>query len=499
MSAFRFTFVLVVLLTAGCLDFPSNGVFACDRDAGTDCEDVEVTDPTAVSGRRRHFYVVPAGTSVVPYPPSSRVELRLLPEGTVYTGTADGDAGTFTIPAVPENVRFELRAHNYFVQTSSRFIDLDEVELGRPGRATARTTGTQVVLGNVTGLNPYSTLDSLQISSLGVQLNYFASDPDAGTQTLSNYALDFATNEYPLIDGSKGDVLRVDQLLGNAADGGYSYRSLRKSFSPAAFTMADGQTSTVNGAFTDVAPIQSFTRAWPRSQFDAHKTLVFANPAIDSLGVWVQVLPAAAEYGPYDRYNAPQLASTFNPMVTDIQISLDFANPHPGTEIFVDTVAFFTQSYSVPGAAAYTRYGEISRQDLLSALPAAPLAPRITPVRNAQFSGEPPKSIYSATTITGVGLTPTITWEAPAVGTPTIYKVNIYELSNSNGQTVADYSYDMATVGRSVIIPAGLLTTGRYYFLLILALVDQARSPEHPYKQSFPAGEADAYSSIFTP
>ena len=76
--------------------------------------------------------------------------------------------------------------------------------------------------------------------------------------------------------------------------------------------------------------------------------------------------------------------------------------------------------------------------------------------------------------LSGVGTTPTLTFDPPSLGSPDAYTVivrSLEDISDTDGnvlsrhRTVANYT----TYDTSVTLPEGILETGKYYTLLVRA------------------------------
>jgi hypothetical protein len=103
---------------------------------------------------------------------------------------------------------------------------------------------------------------------------------------------------------------------------------------------------------------------------------------------------------------------------------------------------------------------------------------------------------------TGVGLTPTFTWEAPALGTPQGYRVQVMPAVASGSATmVGAVILTMYTSGLHAQIPLGVLQSGNYYLLRVTAISDATYHLEKaPQKWGkLPFGDAGNVTGLFTP
>jgi hypothetical protein len=120
-----------------------------------------------------------------------------------------------------------------------------------------------------------------------------------------------------------------------------------------------------------------------------------------------------------------------------------------------------------------------------------PLGPRVSPVGALRIGG---RSAWDNPT--GVGPAPEVSWEAPTIGTPSVYLIEINRLGPP-GQEGSTRVALIETTATHVTIPPDLLQAGAYHYLTVFALdgVDPAR----PYRYRYPNGLAMTLSGYFTP
>lgn len=120
------------------------------------------------------------------------------------------------------------------------------------------------------------------------------------------------------------------------------------------------------------------------------------------------------------------------------------------------------------------------------------LAPAITPVLNIKLNGS--GLTQSANTKT---LTPTLAWDPPSTGTPTGYRVSIYQLSVAGPESSYKPVIDLFTKDHTVAVPDGLLQVGNEYFFGIRAyLVPSVDFTVAPYHGAFPWSHADMLTPV---
>ena len=176
--------------------------------------------------------------------------------------------------------------------------------------------------------------------------------------------------------------------------------------------------------------------------------------------------------------------------------TMSYANPFPSTWAeLLEVHAKYHVSYMAPGATtALDLYPSMGQQVLLSGAPTT-VSPTLGPAQSIKIAGQ-----SASTQLSGVGLTPTISWSAPAVGTPQAYSVYVYHLTNSSGTTQWSTAAVFYTKATSVTVPPNVLTSGNTYYVAISALtsgtVDLTYSP---YRSRLPYAWANALTATFTP
>ena len=124
----------------------------------------------------------------------------------------------------------------------------------------------------------------------------------------------------------------------------------------------------------------------------------------------------------------------------------------------------------------------------------SPLTPAVTPVLNIKLNGTDFSQKQTAT-----NLSPTMTWDAPATGVPTGYRVTIYQLSAISSGSGYQPVLDLFTKDRSMVIPDGVLASGNEYFFGIRAyLIPSVDFTTAPYHGSFPWSHADMLTAVLS-
>jgi hypothetical protein len=461
--------------------------------------------PVTFSGSSAITHVTESGE--VRRPDDARPGIAaLLPDGhggyTTLPASTSLD-GTFMIPGIPPGVAFWLRhGADHFIWTSARSIDLGRYQLGRPDRVAATTSPTRLSIG-ITGASPWQHADDIEltVANLGLVLSplaYSTAVPEAG-DTVMLASLDWTELVRPwLIDGTRGDVAYLTQLVARSAPGGIPYLALDRAATLAPFTQVNGAGLLLMTALTGTAPLESVTLRWQRSQFAVHKAAVHpgAEEAVQSLRVGAQ--PGGLSRGEIG--DAPTLLLVEPPIgAGDLDLgTLAYRNPFPASfGVYGRATHVYRVSFPVPGAANAVLFAGIGVARSGADLSAGPLVPAISPVQNLTLNG---RSARSA--ITGATPTPTLRWDPPAVGVPTGTLVILYEIRVPPGQRYPRITRvaTLYTREASVAIPPGLLQPGGSYCFLVRVLSQPgADLTARPYHTPLPEAFADTVSALVSP
>lgn len=171
-----------------------------------------------------------------------------------------------------------------------------------------------------------------------------------------------------------------------------------------------------------------------------------------------------------------------------------FGNPYPSTWTpFLDYYDFVIHNIQLPNLN--TLFPHVLANRVVSAqLPTAtsPLQPLVGPPLNPQIDG---KDLFQDQTISGTN--PVLSWQAPAVGTASAYRIVVYELTNSLQQPL-DYKFAFYVSGTSVQLPPGVLSSGKTYTFLIESVYRETDVAANPNLETMPEGMADAGTGLIT-
>jgi hypothetical protein len=489
---------------------------------------------------------------------------------TSFAGTIDA-GGKVSIPGVPEgpyllaltNLPSALtpgaQLTRTFYGTSSRTVDLGALYSHRPDTAPL-TKPTKLVIDATLSL-PWQTytLDAQGnvIQPVEDDLQFFSRNggvtgtvqalqsmpeenrPLDGAQALSSWSIDaataFASLGHPaLLDGSKGDELvvlhdvgeQVGMDTGDDPWSGYQFSATREVFRPAAFTMSDGGTSVLSGAFTSL-PQKSFALDYRGAAFNAlfadlQVTNVFTTITLDLEAA--APLPANGAFATLVgmstftkvSYQAPECAgSSCNeaqcPGGCDLGTphhpgdhahSYSYGNPFDFGQELVSLSLFFQRSVKglLPEMTAENLNGQLTLQAPAAELDGKPLQPTLGLPRDITVAGKAtPYDQVSGS----IGTTPELRWTAPSLGTPTHYRVAVIDLSDftaSDGTTVKRRNVAALNVtSPQITLPDGILKTGTLYYFQVTAVARDDDDLSAPFAHPVHEARATMFTGVVTP
>ena len=472
-----------------------------------------VCDLTAVGGFRTLNHVFPDGSVHGRVADLSGVTIGAwVPtvDGTGYTwspGSGNGN-GSFHIPNV-ERLPYLLRFGNSYLWVTTRSIELGGGALGRHNVVLA-PAGTQLEL-QISGLAPWQATDDFQLHAPNAGIGYFSATscsspgfPDfAEGETafagLIDYTLSMQNCGSPAarIDATRGDVLYATQLVSRAdAATGATFQEVRRGFQTNSLGAGGSGPLVLNGTMSPLPPV-TVSVDYRASSFEAlalaaHPTATLATTALN-----IGTLPGYQTFGSYVGW--PDLALMNGPAGRgDLVTSFTYGNPYPSAwPQFITAQSAARVRYSVPleggGSSTPRTYSVYTYAQ--QPLGSGPLTPLVGPPRTLRINGAP-----AADTLSGVGLTPLVSWTAPSLGTPTSYSVRVYELfATSTGATSRLPVTTLTTTQLQVRLPPGVLVAGKHYYLQISAIHQPGTDPGRPYFGSPVYHSAMAVTGRFQP
>jgi hypothetical protein len=400
-------------------------------------------------------------------------------------------SGTFLIPNV-ESTPYLLQLGSSYVWATSRNIDLSRADLGRPD-AQLEPEGTQLSV-QLHGLVPWQDTDDLQLHSANAGIGYFSGASCAFPSWTPPFPGDqsyFSTLDYVFslqncgalaarIDGTRGDVLYVTQLASRSEAGGLSFQELRRSYQTTSLSSGGGNTLTLSGF---MSPVSTTTRTvnYPASSFEALALAAHPTAALTTTSLNIGTLPGYTQFGSFAGW--PDLALANGTAGRgDLAASFTYGNPYPGAwPQFITALSSARVRYSVrlpDGSASTPRSFSVytySQQPLTGST--SSLTPQVGPARDLRINGA-----VATGDLTGVGLTPLLSWTAPSVGTANYYSVRVYELlATGDGGTTRLPVSTLTTAQTQVRLPPGLLVAGKFYYVQVNAVSQPASDPNRPF------------------
>jgi hypothetical protein len=514
----------------GVIETPDSGTpDSGTPDSGTPDSGTFNPGPATVQGRGEFHYIDPtAGIVTAPRDLSDRPIAALIPDatGTTYTvkpATLAPSNDAFTIDNVtaPYLLKFGTTYSWFTGRTAGTFTpDLGFPQIRRR-EVTEAGPGTALAL-NVTGLAPWQgELDDLQVSAPYAGLRYFslptcdstfaATAPAEGATSYSK-TYDWTRapvtpcgNDPFLIEASKGDDVYITQLVGRrASNAQLIIKELKRSYTTVAFNMTDGQSAGINAQLS-AQPTTSRSFDMRFDGFRAAAAQVHPNAVLSAMDFGLGTIPAWSTLGESTGFPDLVSGSPQDLNVPNQTLSFEYANPFPAAwGTFMSVRANTLTSYSVPlpeggeAPALQVRVGVTQAYAVpATQTGAAVIQPLLSPARALKVNGQ------SATgaPLTGIGTTPLVSWEAPEIGRPSFYRVNLYELrvSATTGRTTATLVSDFFTQSTSLRIPADILASGKHYYLRVIANSSSLWNPDRPFLTQFGEGRATALSSRLSP
>ncbi|AKT44077.1 hypothetical protein [Chondromyces crocatus] len=400
--------------------------------------------------------------------------------------TIDGE-GNFVAEDIPEgDLYLEVTpagGSSTYLVGSARSFDLGTRFLRRPDAVSA-TSETPLLL-TATGLNPVQGGDNVQIYSPGSgTLGHWGFyEEDIGATAVADLMTDVTYFLVPnLVEGTKGDEAHLTQNALSISDG-VEVISTRRAFKAASITQVNGEAMTIEGTFEEL-PQQPHQVDWKRAQFAS-----LAEAAHPEATVSAHVADVTAEVAPGLRSLTPSLATAYTTDPSDGTVDLAFGDPY-GWGHLVGASVSYDLSVSLPGfASPKLLFGYASSFDYRDDWSSLDLAPRLGPPTHVRINDQD-----STASLTGVGLTPTISWSAPELGEPTTYRLTVRLLLREGTSRIVA---TLLTASTQVRLPPGVLEMGEYYYVQVAS--ERGSQPTSPYAMANSSDMAMAIANAFTP
>lgn len=440
------------------------------------------------------------------------------PDGTfqTLTGTA-GPNGTFTIQNVPAGYYWlELGPQeNYWTSSSTFDAGSDTLDISSHASAGAPTTSFRF---NFTSpyIAPLGTPNrAYSVEFYGYPFAQLMSSWNGFTGSVQSFS---ASN---LNFSSVPHVFVMDYVPITIASGSVLMYALGPELTLSNLPVTTGATNTVGGVLDPAVPASSMNLSIQgRSWFPLLLNAVPGGPSsvFGSFGLAVQ---------PYVTGNAPNIVSQslnidlfvypFGPVLQNAQCTMPspqlafdlqgeavpYSDPFPAAwrRVFYVCEAA-TVSVTVPGNTQPQTLSLLNTQTTLP--PTGTVKPLLSTVQNPKINGA---DMFTATTLNSTAVT--LSWDAPAVGTPVGYVVTILTPTTIPARTVggttipASVLYSTSTVletaTTTIKLPPNAVTTGKTYLIKITALADARTNVEtSPHRSALPTASADVLSAAIT-
>ncbi len=373
--------------------------------------------------------------------------------------------------------------------------------------------------------------------------------PVNGATSIDGWELDasffYGSGEDPsahLVDGD--DVTVLHRVMSGAPEPAspdltdpwqhFGLLAAREAFSSASFTMKEGGTTPLSGAFEPL-PARTFSLDYRGSAFVQRLSDLAAPPDRATLTLTIDVdhgvterpsgtvvpllwLGVAGRFGWVDPMcnpdgcdamacpgGCPDEKQLFLP--GDHERDLVYGNPLDAEELATVQLRFWVSVSDVLPYDEESEYGGSLRGYFRQTAPATelsgqPIVPVVSLPRSPRVSGQP----LPLDEITkGVGAAPEISFDPPALGEPDGYRIEILDASDVQdvyGQVVRPFrvvvSLSLPATVTKVTLPEGTLRTDKVYYARIVARVSDA-APGKPLRASRRSAEAATFTGLFTP
>ncbi len=440
--------------------------------------------------------------------------------GGTYVGTFAVD-GSFSIPNVPTgNYRLQFTDANgmsSFVDASASVLDLGYDALGRGG--TVPATGATPVTFNLSGLTAWSSGDQIQITASNADvwdvLNLGTVVVGATAVTVPEDWFASTSARRPLNLLAAADGLYALQLHTSSVTIGTtprSYQAASNATSPAVTgnALTDKTAATITATLLAAAQTGSITINWSLSWFEPFLAQMNPGATTDasahSLVVGANAFPLTAA-GPV-AHGTPSLFVLQLPTLTG---DLNSATPLPYGHFTTGIAPPWNEWRGVDftGHVSYTALGaatpldervSMGRREPMSSVTPGPIVPTLSPVLSPTLTSTAGLANSAFSTLTGMGLTPSISWAAPAIGIPTSYTVEIYRLSAATTVSASVRVASWSTSNTSIALPLGVLLAGNTYYARITAnLVSPDTFSTAPFRKINVSDWAGTLTGTFAP
>ena len=424
----------------------------------------------------------------------------------IYPGVGHRD-GSFEIPGLPDGpmwLRVATRpVGEVFYWTDADHVDFDEPVLG-PEDPPRSADDDRLNLA-LTGLAPWQDGDSIAWfvpEDIVFAQSLVGVPPEPGSTELTGTSVDWSGR--PLADTGPGEPAFVVQYRPQELALGVEVIAPIRAASPTMHQVA-GTTGTLTATLA-APPVLPYRLNWARDAFEATRAEIHPTRAEASSSHWFSVvaMPGLVDGEAWISVDYP-VASLVDPSILEGTTPLDLGelaipNPYPRAWLTDSYVVTFPVSLPMPDGSPWTIEAAVGTRRTEFPTATSPAAPAITPIRAPKIGWRD-----AFTDLDGVGLTPVISWQAPATGTATSYELTIVEAVLDPPPPYRPGWYITATLVvpgdvTSLQVPADLLVEGKTYAMIVKAIAQPGQDiTTRPFRIGGVYAFAEAVTGRFTP
>lgn len=320
-----------------------------------------------------------------------------------------------------------------------------------------------------------------------------------------------------LINAASGDrtyLLGYSTITASLGDPSVAVQGLSSS----TFTMTNSSGGSLSGTMSNLPTVSGPDGGpnhvtWDRGAFVATTGDISPNNTALSNDISIYAMPFADAGGAYGFapyvYDYYLFGSQAADNATE-DLTLAYGDPYPASWTrMLNALMFVKSDVNVPyipdggldgsvdaGAPKVTTNGFVSCTYPLADVVGKPIRPLITPPRNLQVNGKPGFQPQA-----GVGTQPTISWDPPAMGTPTTYGISVREIvatSPTKGKVLSLAQLTFTPTIRQVKVPSGILLPNHYYVFSLVAR-NMSSGSDAPLQLGLPSCYTNATSGLMSP
>lgn len=403
--------------------------------------------------------------------------------------------GTFEIAGLPEGavwLRVASRPFgDVFYWTRADHVDFDEEVLGPSDPP--RADDNDVLHVAVDGLAPWQAGDALSWfvpDDVVFDTDLMQLEPPSDGAT--GIASDVDWSGRILAQVAAGDLAYVVQYRTQPLGAGIAVNAPIRAANPT-IAQQPGTTGTITATLVD-PPALPYYLAWARDQFEAASADVHPLAGASTGHFWGM---SANPSHDGELFIAPEypLAYLADGSIVEGTDALDLGalaipNPYPREWITDSYVVTFSAPLPMPDGTPKSIDAAIGTRRTEFSTKARPATPAITPARSLSIGG---------------GLTPTISWQPPAIGSATSYRLQIVKAVEQPPPPYRPGWYIDAELWvpgnvTQIRVPDDVLAEGTTYAIVMRAIAQPGQDIERrPFRTSAVAAFADAVSERFSP